>query len=203
MSLKGKPRGLEVGLNISDLAFADVQDTAQCPERAHVRVQAGLVGDGRLEEEPKESVDPQSFCTRALDLVRLLVGLTLLVEDPVQLPGLGLGALRELPRRVLQKRLDGLAAYAECTSLRQQGFDLLIEDAALQKGVHPVIGRDRDRVHLLPVCAAMRIVQCGCTTTRPLQMKSDKIATMEKRREVAATEKRQGRYNGKAARSLQ
>ena len=50
MSLKGKPRGLEVGLNISDLAFAGVQDTAQCPERAHVLVQAGLVGDGRLEE---------------------------------------------------------------------------------------------------------------------------------------------------------
>jgi hypothetical protein len=69
--------------------------------------------------------------------------------------------------------------------------------------VHPVIGRDRDRVHLLPVCVAVRIVQCGCTTSRPLQMKSDKIATMEKRREVAANEKRQGRYNGKAARSLQ
>ena len=113
MSLKGKPRGLEAGLSISDLAFAGVQDTAQCPERGHVRVQAGLVADGRLEEEPQESVDPQSFCTRALDLVRLLVGLTLLVEDPVQLPGLGPGALRELPRRVPQKLLDGPAAYAE------------------------------------------------------------------------------------------
>jgi hypothetical protein len=202
MSLKGKPRGLEAGLSISDLAFAGVQDTAQCPERGHVRVQAGLVADGRLEEEPQEAVDPQGFCTRALQPAWICGRLTLLVKDPVQLPGLGLGALRELPRLVLQKRLDGPAAYAECTGLRQQGFDLLIEDAALQKGVHPVIGRDRDRVHLLPVCAAMRIVQCGCTTTRPLQMKSDKIATREKRREVAANEKRQGRYNGKAARSL-
>jgi hypothetical protein len=158
----------------------------QCPERSHVIVQAGLVADGRLEEKPQEAVHPQGFCTRALDLVRLFVGLALLVEDPVQLPGLGIGALREPPRLVPQKLLDGPAAYAECAGLRQQGFDLFIEDAALQKSVHPIVGRHRDWVHLLPVCAAVRIVQCGC--------KSDK---------VAANEKRQSRYNGKATRSLQ
>ncbi len=181
MSLTGKPQGLEAGLSISDLAFAGVQDIAQCPERGHVRVQAGLVADGRPEEEPQESVDPQSFCTRALDLVRLLVGLTLLVEDPVQLPGLGPGALRELPRLAPQKLLDGPAAYAECTGLHQEGFDLFVEDAALQQGVHPVVGRDSDGVHLLPVCAAVKIMHCGYAT-KSLQMKSDKVATMEMRR---------------------
>ena len=85
----------------------------QCPERSHVILQADLVTDGRIEEEPQESVDPQGFRTRALDLVRLFVGLSLLVEDPVQLLGLGLGALREPPRLVPQKLLDGPAANAE------------------------------------------------------------------------------------------
>ncbi len=185
MSLKGKPRGLQAGLSISDLAFAGVQDAAQCPERGHVVVQAGLVADGRLEEEPSEAVDAQGFGTRAFELVRLLVGLALLVTDPVQLIGLGLGVLQELPRLVPQKLLDGPAAYSERTGLHQEGFDLFVEDAALEQGVHPVVRRDSDGVHLLPVCAAVRIVQCGCATTRSMQMKSDKVATMEKR---------QGRY---------
>jgi hypothetical protein len=182
MSLKGKPRGLEAGLSISDLAFAGVQDTAQCPERGYVRVQSGLVADGRLEEKPQEAVDPQGFCTRAFQPARVSGRLTLLVKNPVQLPGLGPGALRELPRLVSQKLLDGLAAYAVWTSLRQEGLDLLVQDASLQQGVHPIVGRHRDWVHLLPVCSAVSIVQCGCTTTRSLPMKSDEVATMEKRR---------------------
>jgi hypothetical protein len=153
----------------------------QCPERSHVIVQAGHVADGRLEEEPHEAVHTQGFSTRALDLVRLCVGLALLVEDPVQLLRLGPGALREPPGLVSQKLLDGPAAYAECAGLRQQGFDLFIENAALQQSVHPIVGSHRDWVHLLPVCAAVRIGQGGCTTTRSQQMKSDEVATMEKR----------------------
>ena len=129
-----------------------------CPERGHVIVQAGLVADGRLEEEPQEAVHTQGFSTRALDLVRLCVGLALLVEDAVQLLGLGLGALREPPGWFPQKLLDAPAAYAECAGLRQQGFDLFVENAALQQSVHPIVGSHRDWVHLLPVCAAVRIV---------------------------------------------
>jgi hypothetical protein len=185
----------------------------QCPERSHVIVQADLVTDGRLEEEPQESVDPQGFRTRALDLVRLFVGLSLHIEDPVQLLGLGFGALRELPRLVPQKLLDGPAANAEGAGHRHHGLDLLIEDTALQKSVHPIVRRHRDWIHLLPVCAAVRIVQCRCATTRSLQMKSDKVATMEQRQghckrratkslqwksdEVATNEKRQSRYKEK------
>ena len=160
MSLKRKPRGLEAGLSISDLAFAGLQDAAQCSERGHVVVQAGLVADGRLEEETQEAVDPQGFCTWALQPIWLCGRLSLLVKYPVQLLRLGPGALREQPRLGPQKVLDGRSCNAECTGLRQQSFDLSIENTTLQKGVHPIIGRDRDRAYLLPVCAAVRIVQC-------------------------------------------
>jgi hypothetical protein len=144
-------------------------------------VQAGLVADGRLEEEPQEAVDPQGFGTGALQFVRFFFGLALRVEDPVEILGLGPGALREPPERVPQKLLDRQTGYAERPGLRHQGFDLFVEDAALEQGVHPIVGRHRDWIHLLPVSAAVRIVQCGCTTTRSVQMKSDKVATMEKR----------------------
>jgi hypothetical protein len=155
------PRGLEAGLRISDLALAGVQDAAQCPERGHVIVQAGLASDGRFEEEPQESVDTQGFCTGAPELVWIFVRLALHVEDAVELLGLGTGALRELPGLVPQKLLDGLPGNTEGAGLRKQSFDLFVQDAALQQGVHPIVGRDRDRIHLLPVCAAARTVRCG------------------------------------------